>query len=180
MKRSSSTMTLALIGLAAFSASYAGFTAETSRQSAVSARSAEVMAFSMQATTHVFTKANDGGVQQVVAKNPQDADQIRLIRQHLQQIATQFAKGDFSGPEYIHGMAMPGLAEIRKAKPGEIAIAYQDVPAGGQVHYSTSNQTLIGALHTWFDAQLADHGADAMAGHDPAHMGIQHENMKHE
>jgi hypothetical protein len=28
---------------------------------------------------------------------------------------------------------------------------------------------LVGALHKWFDAQLSDHGADAMEGHHHDH-----------
>ena len=72
-------------------------------------------------------------------------------------------------------MSMPGLAELRKAKSGEIRIAYQDIPSGGQVRYSSANKALIGALHEWFDAQLADHGADAVAGHDHAHTNMKHD-----
>ncbi len=54
-------------------------------------------------------------------------------------------EGKFSGPEHIHGVAMPGLAELRKAKPGDIQITYQDIPSGGRVRYSTSNRFLVAA-----------------------------------
>jgi hypothetical protein len=60
---------------------------------------------------------------------------------------------------------MPGLAELRAAKPGQMEIAYQDVSAGAELTYKTSNAILVGALHKWFDAQLSDHGKDAAAGH---------------
>ena len=156
--------------LFAVSVSAAPPATDQSRQAEVSERGAEVMPFELKATTHIFTKTDDGGVQQVVAKNPQDTEQIRLIRAHLQQIADQFKKGNFSAPAQIHGEAMPGLSELSHAKPGEIAIRYQDLTNGGQLRYSTSNASLVAALHRWFDAQLSDHGADAMAGHEHGHM----------
>ena len=56
--------------------------AEASRQDVVAARGADVMPFSLKATTHVFTKTDQGGIQQVVAKDPKDAQQVRLTREH--------------------------------------------------------------------------------------------------
>lgn len=157
--------------LFAASVSAAPAAADPNRQAEVSVRGAEVMPFSLKATTHIFTKTDDGGVQQVVAKNAQDTEQIRLIREHLQQIAGQFEAGDFSAPAQIHGEAMPGLSELKRAKPGEVAVRYQDLRDGGQLRFSTTNTSLVAALHQWFDAQLSDHGADAMAGYEHGSMG---------
>ncbi|MBU6466929.1 MAG: aspartate carbamoyltransferase, partial [Burkholderiales bacterium] len=53
----------------------------------------------------------------------------------------------------------------KEAKVGQIAIDYQDIKGGGQLTYRTADASLVAALHTWFDAQLADHGKDAMEGH---------------
>lgn len=77
-------------------------------QEIVAARGTDVMPFSLKATTHVFTKTDRGGTQQVVAKDPKDALQVRLTREYLQEISAQFAKGDFTGPTHIHGVEMPG------------------------------------------------------------------------
>lgn len=66
---------------------------------------------------------------------------------------------------------MPGLAQLKAAKPGEISIAYRDVKGGAELTYRTRKAELVSALHAWFDAQLSDHGADAMAGH------LHHGNM---
>jgi len=51
------------------------------------------MPFSLAATTHIFTKTADGGIQQVVAKKTTDTAQAQMIRQHLQEIQAQFLKG---------------------------------------------------------------------------------------
>lgn len=136
----------------------------TAREKAVAQRGADVMPFSLAATTHIFTKTADGGVQQVVTKRD-DPQQAGLIRQHLAMVAQQFAAGDFAGPEQIHGKAMPGLAALRAAKPGELTITYRDLHNGGEIAYRTDQPRLVTALHQWFDAQLSDHGHDAMAGH---------------
>lgn len=138
---------------------------ETTRQEAIAERGVEVMPFDLKATTHIFTKSKTGGIQQVIAKDVSDAPQIRLVRAHLKEIAGQFAKGDFSGPAHIHGADMPGLAELKQARPSEIKVQYRETKAGAELIYSTKKPELVSALHEWFDAQLADHGSDAMEGH---------------
>lgn len=127
------------------------------------------MPFSLKATTHVFTKTTEGGVQRVVAKRAADKQRVKLVRAHLREIQAQFLKGDFSGPSHIHGDQMPGLAQLKAAKPDKIAIDYRDVDGGAELTYRTPDAKLVSALHTWFDAQLSDHGAGAMAGHEHRH-----------
>ncbi|WP_034292201.1 hypothetical protein [Herbaspirillum sp. RV1423] len=138
---------------------------ETQRQAAVAERGKDVMPFNLAATTHIFAKTAEGGVQQVVVKKPADTAQVNLVRGHLRDIREQFLKGDFSGPSTIHGQDMPGLADLNAAKPGQIAIDYKDIKGGGQLTYRSADAILVAALHQWFDAQLSDHGKDAMAGH---------------
>lgn len=139
--------------------------ADAQRQAAVAKLGADVMPFSLKATTHIFTKTAEGGTQRVVAKSAADAQQVKLVREHLREIQAEFLKGDFSGPMHIHGAEMPGLAELKAARPGQVAIDYKDVDAGAELTYRTADAKLAAALHEWFDAQLSDHGADAMAGH---------------
>jgi hypothetical protein len=141
----------------------------TARQKQVAQHGADVMPFSLAATTHIFTKTADGGVQRVVTKHP-DPKQTALIRKHLAAIADRFSAGDFGAPEQIHGNDMPGLAVLRTAQPGELKIGYHDVRDGGEIVYRSDQPRLVAALHDWFDAQLSDHGHDAMAGHDPGAM----------
>ncbi|WP_250478244.1 aspartate carbamoyltransferase [Caballeronia sp. INML1] len=146
---------------------------EPQRQSEVAQRGAEVMPFSLGATTHIFSKTSDGGTQRVVAKNPADKTQVRLIREHLRSIGEQFRNGDFSAPSQIHGDDMPGLAQLKAAKPGQISMDYKDVRAGGQLTFRTRDTTLVVALHEWYGAQLSDHDPDAIEGHQQHHGGMQ-------
>ena len=145
------------------------FAADAQRQADVAERGKDVMPFSLKDTTHVFTKTSDGGIQRVVVKDVTNADQTKLVRAHLREIEQQFRKGDFSGPSHIHGKDMPGLDALRRAKPGQIAIAYRNVDGGAELAYRTSDLKMVAALHKWFDAQLSDHGADAMEGHQHHH-----------
>ena len=146
-------------------AAHMKMTADAQLQAEVSERGRDVMPFDLAATTHIFTRTAEGGTQQVVARKSTDAAEVKLARQHLKEIREQFLKSDFSGPTHIHGQDMPGLSDLKAAKPGQIAIDYKDVKGGGQLTYKTADATLVAALHKWFAAQLSDHGKDAMEGH---------------
>lgn len=139
--------------------------AHQQRLDEVTARGAQVMPFSLERTTHIFTKTANGGVQQVIAKEETDIKQIRLIREHLTKISQEFAGGDFTDPARIHGDDMPGLATLRAAQSGQIDIVYLELPDGAEITYRSRNSGLIAALHQWFDAQLSDHAQHAMPGH---------------
>jgi hypothetical protein len=127
------------------------------------------MPFRLDATTHVFNKTPTGGIQRVSVKDPNDAEQLRLVRRHLAEIAEHFAAGDFSDPTAIHGQEMPGLAQLKQARRGSVDVRYQDVSDGAQIEYATKDPALRSAIHAWFDAQLSDHGADATEVHHHSH-----------
>ena len=146
--------------------------ADARRQADVVQRGKDVMPFDVKASTHIFTKTTDGGIQRVVAKNVNDATTTKSVRSHLQDIRKEFLAGDFAGPAHIHGEDMPGLAELRSAKPGQVRIGYRDVKGGAELVFKTSDPGLVTALHRWFDAQLSDHGPDAMDGHQHGHAGM--------
>ncbi|GII04381.1 hypothetical protein [Planobispora takensis] len=140
-----------------------GVTAGDARQREVADRGRTVMPFDLDRTTHRFTKAGDGGVQTVVADDPSDAGQIRLIREHLTEETARFGRGDFGDPASIHGSSMPGLREL-SAGYRDIEVAYAELPGGAELTYTTSDPALVTALHSWFDAQVDDHGEHAEHG----------------
>jgi len=129
----------------------------TQHRADVAKKGSTVMPFDLDKTTHVFTKKPTGGVQTVTADNPADTTQIRLIREHLQEEATSFSRGDFTDPAAVHGHDMPGLAELR-AGAGRVRVQYQALSNGARLSYATSEATLIEGIHSWFDAQSKDHG----------------------
>jgi len=150
-----------LLGLFALSGLVTGH--DHGRQAEVAERGAEVMPFDLDRTTHRFEARPWGGVQTVVADEP-DADQVRLVRAHLQEEAERFSRGDFDDPMATHGMEMPGLAELRAGvAEGRVEIGYSEVPTGGRLTYRAGERELVVALHAWFQAQVTDHGSHAEA-----------------
>ncbi|MGW2288106.1 aspartate carbamoyltransferase [Streptomyces phaeochromogenes] len=134
------------------------------RQEAVAERGRTVMPFDLEETTHHFTPTETGGIQDVVADQPDDAQQVSLIRTHLQQEAKAFSQGDFGDPAQIHGDGMPGLTELEDGYK-RIDVRYQQRPDGATLTYTTEDSALVDALHDWFEAQLSDHGEHAESGH---------------
>ncbi len=144
---------------------YAADEASKERLDEIEQRGVHVMPFDLELTTHVFSKSVNGGIQKVIVKDLGNIKQINIIREHLTIIAHEFKQGDYSNPEKIHGNTMPGLKELRSAKPTEISIVYKDLPNGAEITYSTDIPMLITAIHQWFEAQLSDHARHAISGH---------------
>ncbi len=118
------------------------------------------MPFDLARGTHIFTPMADGGTQDVVSKDG-DTQQIVLVRDHLRKEAAAFAHGDYTDPTSIHGAEMPGLKEL-KAGADRIRIAFEELPQGARLRFSTRDAALVAALHQWFDAQVREHGANAV------------------
>jgi hypothetical protein len=162
---------LLLAGVAVIAVASAGYVfvgqdgrqAQAARQAEIAAKSRQVMPFDLERTTHRFTKSATGGLQTVTADDPVDAQQVKLIREHLTKEATGFSKGDYGDPASIHGGEMPGLRELEQGHD-QVDIRYTEHPAGAQITYTTSDPSLVKALHAWFDAQVSDHGQHAEHG----------------
>jgi hypothetical protein len=137
---------------------------QADRQRQVAERGQDVMPFDLEQTTHRFTPTDTGGVQDVVADQPGDTEQVTLIRTHLQEEAEAFRRGDFGDPAQIHGDDMPGLAELEDGHD-DFQVHYEERPDGATLTYTTEDPALVQALHGWFEAQLSDHGSHAESGH---------------
>lgn len=127
------------------------------RQAEVARRGAHVMPFDLEKTQHVFEDLDEGGLQQVVAQDSTDTEQIALVRAHLQEEAERFRRGDFSDPARIHGAEMPGLQTLQRSAD-RLDVRYRPLPRGGEIRYTTDDPAVLRALHAWFEAQRSDHG----------------------
>ncbi len=135
---------------------------QTNHQAMIHDMGSQVMPFDLSQTTHIFDMTEDGGIQQVITKDPSDSAQVALIQQHIQHEAMLFGAGDFSDPMSLHGGDMPGVKEL-SAGASQIKIEYMALPDGAQITFTTRDLHLITEIHRWFGAQLSDHGADAIA-----------------
>ena len=139
---------------------FAGCTsAAPDHQAEVAERGADVMPFDLERSTHIFEKLDEGGLQQVVSDDG-DAEQTRLIREHLAEEAERFQNGDFHDPAMIHGDNMAGLHELVTGAD-RLTITYSEIDDGAQILYAADDPDLVNALHAWFDQQVSDHGSHA-------------------
>lgn len=156
------SITFLFLSLAVLLGLLSGFSAAEAvdRQTTVHRMGAQVMPFDLGKTQHVFEMTQTGGIQDVIVRDPKDADQVAHIREHLRYEAARFGAGDFSDPSSLHGADMPGVKELSKGA-GRIKIEYSPLPSGARITFKTTDAALVTALHRWFGAQLSDHGADA-------------------
>lgn len=121
-----------------------------------------VMPFDISKVTHVFKMTESGGIQRVIAKDPEAMNQILLIQQHIQHEAEKFKHGDYSDPAMLHGAEMSGLKDLQSGS-SHITVSYAPLPTGAEITFETTDLYLLTALHRWFGAQLSEHCADARA-----------------
>lgn len=140
---------------------YAQAPASEQRLDEVAERGRHVMPFHLDKTQHIFNKTKHGGIQQVIAKDGGDSEQIGLIREHLADIASGFQQGDFAKQRRIHGDDMPGLAEL-SGQYRSVRFVYRDLPNGAEIEYSAEDPALVDAIHRFFNAQLSDHARHAV------------------
>jgi hypothetical protein len=136
--------------------------AQTTQQGHVHQMSHEVMPFDLSKTVHIFKMTEQGGVERVVTRQDAASDQVPFIQQHLEKEARQFEKGDYSDPQQLHGVDMPGLKELEQGA-SHVKVSYKALPNGAEISFETTDLRLLTAVHRWFGAQLSEHGADARA-----------------
>lgn len=137
--------------------------ASPGRLDEVAERGRHVMPFDLEKTQHVFNKTEHGGLQQVIAKDANDGEQVELIRRHLSDISQRFRQGDFSRQRRIHGDGMPGLADLAFSYRS-VHFDYRELPNGAEIEYSAEDPALVDAIHRFFNAQLSDHARHAVDG----------------
>src|SRR6204780_5861106 len=132
-----------------------------------------VMGFSQDKATHHFRLYADGGAIEVTANDVKDTDTRDTIRTHLGHIAHMFADGNFQAPMLIHGEVPPGVPVLQRLK-AQIVYRYEDMPNGGRVVISTSNDEALKAAHEFLRFQISDHKTgDAPAISDPRKRNLQ-------
>lgn len=137
-------------------AGHGGHTASAEHFAGVDRRGDEVMGFSHQRTTHHFLLDPEGGTIQVEIKDSGDTESLRKIRTHLAEVARQFAAGDFSMPQEIHGRVLNGVPEMTRRKDA-ITYRFEELENGGRVLLRTSDPDALAAIHAFLKDQIGDH-----------------------
>jgi hypothetical protein len=122
----------------------------------VDERGDQVMGFSHEKTKHTFATDAAGGAIEVRANAADDAESIAMIRTHLQQIAKDFASGDFAKPVAIHGRMPDGAAKM-KALAAKIDYRYEELETGARVRISSDDERARDAVHAFLRFQRTEH-----------------------
>ncbi len=120
------------------------------------ARGAQAMGFDQEKTTHHFYLYEDGGAIEVTVKDRKDTTNLAAIRTHLPHIMKMFAAGDFSTPHFVHEQNVPGTEGMTRLRD-RIAYAYNDVPNGGRLRFTTRHVRALSSLHDFLRYQITDH-----------------------
>lgn len=148
-------MTLVLSGDPATCPMHAQHSAAAHHHS-VDERGDQVMGFSHEKTKHSFKLHEDGGAVEVRANDAADAESIGAIRSHLQEIAKDFASGDFAKPKEIHDRVPDGVT-VMKDLGARISYRYEEIERGARVRIETSEPRGIEAVHQFLRFQIDDH-----------------------
>lgn len=124
---------------------------------AVAARppAAPATPFNVQDATQAFQMSQSGGIQQLVAKDPNDKALIAAIRKYLESEATRFGNADYSGVVKVDGKDVPAAQYLKSVAPGQMSIIYRNVGSGAAIDYVGKDKATVGAIHAWFDALLS-------------------------
>ncbi|MBA3645232.1 MAG: hypothetical protein H0W63_03565 [Gemmatimonadaceae bacterium] len=125
---------------------------------ALQKRGEMTMGVDQYTSMHRFEPLPDGGLI-VLQRDSADSAGEATIRAHVRVIATAFAAGDFTSPEFVHATdTVPGTAVMSRLK-GEITYAASDLPRGGEVRITTKNAAGVKAIHDFLAFQRMDHHA---------------------
>lgn len=124
--------------------------------SGMNERGEKGMGFSQEKTTHHFFLTKTGGVIQVEANDPKDAESRDQIRQHLGHIALMFAEGNFDIPMFVHDQTPPGVPEMQKLKSA-ISYKYEESERGGRVRISSNDPQAVAAVQSFLRFQITEH-----------------------
>jgi len=120
-------------------------------------RSARVMGFDQERTTHHFLVFTDGGAIDIGVKDPLDVADRDAIRSHLPHIAAMFADGDFNAPMLVHDSAIVPGTTVMAARKDTIRYQYVETANGGRVDIVTNDPEALAAVHAFLRFQIAEH-----------------------
>jgi hypothetical protein len=121
-----------------------------------SAQHSPGMHFDQHAATHHFLLSANGGSIVISANDANDTATLSMVRSHLQDIAQEFAQGQFDSPMITHGEVPAGVA-VMIAKKQLIKYSYEERPSGGVVVVSTSDAAALKAIHEFMRYQITEH-----------------------
>lgn len=122
------------------------------------ARGRVAMGVDQYTSSHIFESLPDGGRIVLVRGEPDPAGVIR-IREHMEQIAASFGRGDFRLPGFVHDRDVPGT-QVMSARQDAIRYTVDTLPRGAELRITTDDSTALEAIHAFLAFQRHDHRAE--------------------
>lgn len=130
--------------------------AQMKKDADLKARGAVAMGFDQDAAEHHFRLLEDGASIEVQALRADDAATREAVRTHLQEIAREFASGNFEKPFATHAETPPGVPELGRLK-SLVTYTYETSPRGGRVRISSRDAAAVRAIHDFVRYQIVEH-----------------------
>ena len=130
--------------------------AQMKKDAELKARGAVAMGFDQDAAEHHFLLFEDGGAIDVQAVRNDDTATRDAVRTHLQEVAREFANGNFDKPFATHAETPDGVPALR-GLTGVVTYVYEATPRGGRVRISSTDTTALAAIHAFIRYQIVEH-----------------------
>jgi hypothetical protein len=127
-------------------------------------RGRAVMGVDQYTSGHVFEDLPDGGRIILDRDDPSDTAAIATIRRHMDTIAAEFRRGEFTKPFQVHDQVVPGTA-VMTARRDAIDYNVAERPRGGEVRLTSSDSVAISAIHEFLRFQRGAHRAARHEAH---------------
>ena len=112
--------------------------------------------FDQNKITHEFSPTEDGGQIKITALDENDNQTINQINNHTRDIQSDFTKGIFTKPFFIHAESVPGTDSMTQNKD-QIQYKIQDLKNGSILILSTNNSSLVSPINQFMTFQLTEH-----------------------
>jgi hypothetical protein len=123
----------------------------------VQARGHVAMGVDQYTSGHIFQPLPDGGRIEL-QRDTGDSAGAAQIRGHMQQIASEFSKGDFRLPGFVHAGAVPGTATMADRRL-DIRYVVEPLPRGAALRLRSDDSVAVRAIHEFLAFQRRDHHA---------------------
>jgi hypothetical protein len=114
------------------------------------------MGFNQNKIAHDFTSTPTGGEIMITALDSNDTETAEQIKNHVLDIQTDFSKGNFTKPFFIHAEEVPGT-KVMTEKKDFIKYSIQNLGNGAILILDTRDDEVINAIHHFMNYQGSQH-----------------------
>ena len=124
--------------------------------SEMASRGSKAMGFDQSRASHHFRLLPTGGTIEIHTNTTDDETTRRQVAAHLEAIAGQFKRGDFTIPRETHGSLPDGVESMMRFKD-EITYVFEPIAHGGRLGIRTANPRALQAVHAFLRYQIREH-----------------------